>query len=171
MGVMAFRRRWVVLLLAVMALTATSCVRSGEIAIRNAGDDPVLIPREYFPCKSAEFFPSDVSWVVLAPGEEVTRTVASGAFVGDPCIGVATLDRTVQFSFIVEAGRTYEVNGGAFRDVGAHDEPWYFDMQRYEWKWSSWWVWLYAAPVLLGAPVGLFITVRFFYRFYVLKQE
>jgi hypothetical protein len=32
-------------------------------------------------------------------------------------------------------------------------------------------VWFYAAPVLLGAPVGLFITVRFFYRFYVLKQE
>ena len=56
------------------------------------------------------------------------------------------------------------------QQAGKHDEPWWIDWSQPQWKLSSTWFLLVVAPYVLGAPVGIYITVRFFYNYYVRKQ-
>lgn len=150
------------------ALSLLACVETGEIQVRNATDSTIIVATHS--AKECSL-PQDGVWTAITSGREEEFAVVSGSFVGEACLSV-TSGRTI--SVEVESGRTYEVTRGEMlplvQDVGEHDEPWYFDMQRWEWSWSSWWVWLYLVPVVLGAPAGLYITVRYFYRYYVLKQ-
>jgi hypothetical protein len=170
---MAFRRRWVIVAaILVMALGSAGCVKSGEIAVRNSTDETILVlPHSEKDECSMPPTSNRSRWTAITPGGEEDLVVASGTWIGKACLSV--LGRT-SVSVEVGPGRLYEVTEGEqnsfVNDIGAHDEAWYFDLQRWDRSWSSWWLWFYAVPVLLGAPVGLFITVRFFYRFYVLKR-
>jgi hypothetical protein len=148
-------------------------VKTGEIAVRNSTSETIIVLThlDRNECSSPVLTDSR-PWIAITTGSEKEFVVASWTWIGDACLSVSSLSRGA--SVEVSHGRLYEVTQGELHpvvhDIGPHDEPWYFDMQRWEWGWSSWWVWSYAIPILLGAPVGLFITVRFFYRFYVLKQ-
>jgi hypothetical protein len=149
-------------------------VKTGEIGVRNSTNETIIVLAH---SQKGDCSPPPLGdsrpWTSITTGREEEFVVGSGTWIGNACLSVSTPGRG--FSVEVTPGRLYEVTQGELHpevaDIGSHDEPWYFDVQRREWSWSSWWVWFYAAPVLLGAPVGLFITVRFFYRFYVLKQE
>jgi hypothetical protein len=157
----------------VLALAATACVKTGEVGVGNATESPVLL-RGAPSCRDSADAPSTYGWVQVDPGDEVDHLVMWGTWFGDACVHVSRFDGGGVVSIDVKRGRTYEVgrSGDVLRleDVGPHDEPWYLDAQRWQWGWQSWWVWVYGGILLLGTPVGLFITVRFFYRYYVLKQ-
>jgi len=156
-------------LLSIISLAVLGCIETGEIRVRNATEGTLRVSA-YSADVCSPF--SVRPWVVIEGGGERDFLVTSGSLVGNACIGVSTT-QGVAFSE-VEFGRLYQVTEGdaapEIQDIGEHDQPWYLDMQRWEWSWSSWWVWLYVVPVALGAPAGLFITARFFYRYYVLKQ-
>ena len=153
--------------LAALSLSLLGCVESGEIAVRNSTDRAIIVVAHSGDCLA---LPKSQSSKAVDAGQEEEFVVVSGSWIGDACLSVLTPSRV---SVEVSPGRLYEVTQDelAVRDVGSHDEPWYFDLQRYDWSWSSRWVWFYLVPILVGAPVGLFVTARFFYRFYVLKQE
>jgi hypothetical protein len=157
--------------MALVGISALACVKTGEIGVRNATGAPILLSG-FAECEGES---SAGVYQRIEPGETVDQLVMWGTWVGDACFRVARLDLSRPLRVDAKSGRTYEVSDGAVslgvRDVGPHDEPWYLDAQRFELGWSAWWVWLYGGTLLLGAPVGLFITVRFFYRFYVLKQR
>jgi hypothetical protein len=157
--------------MAAFVLSVTGCVKSGEIAVTNASGSTMRVVAYSGSCEPGSVA-ARRAWETVLPGGETKLLVASGSFVGDACLGVSHLGRLLTLS--VSPGRTYEVTSPGDRlvvtDVGGHDEPWYFEMQRWELSWSSWWIWFYVVPLALGAPVGLFITVRFFHRYYVLRQ-
>jgi hypothetical protein len=166
----SFRRRWLaVVTVSVLGLVLCACVESGEIAVRNSTDQTIIALAHSGECRVPST--DNRPWIAITPATEQDFVVASGSWLGDACLSVLAPESV---SVEVGPGRLYEVTQGsssfAVQDIGPHDEPWYFDMQRYQWSWSSWWVWLSLVPILFGAPVGLFITARFFYRFYVLKQ-
>ncbi|HEY7466570.1 MAG TPA: hypothetical protein VIB47_07740 [Dehalococcoidia bacterium] len=167
----ALRLRVVLLGLAVV-LAATGCVRAGEIDVYNAGSETVLVSPYSLECDPSSDAATKRAWYVVEPGQHQKVLVVSGGWFGSPCLTVSDLGGVVTLALTVERGRQYEVTqpqAGAIgvRDAGEHDQPWYYDMS---WSASSPLLWMTLAIYLAGAPFGLYITVRYFYRYYVRHQ-
>ena len=167
-----FRVRLVLLSVVFAALGSLGCFEAGEIGVRNGTGSPVRV-QVLFGCSSPRES-EDRLWRILGPGESGEFFVFSGGSIGDPCLGVlpgSGPGRLVE----VKPGRLYEVISEEalinVRDVGEHDQPWFYDPYGLDIGWSSWLLWFYVVPIALGAPFGLYITARHFYRFYVLKQQ
>jgi hypothetical protein len=160
-----------------MALVAgfvcLGCVKTGEIGVRNASERPVLLLGQ--PNCGGFGNGQNGPWIQVDPGQEVSHAVVYGYWFGDACLSLSSFDRLRTISVPIRRGREYEVteSDAALRveDVGKHHQPWYLKYSGADWSLGSPWLWIYGAIILLGAPAGLFITGRFFYRYYILKKE
>jgi hypothetical protein len=169
----AFRRRGLILLAIVAGLACVGCVEAGEIGVRNVSERPVLLLG--LPSCSYTRRSGDEPWIQVDPGKDVNHVVIYGSWFGDACMSIASLDYDRTISIPIRRGREYEVTETEtalhVEDVGKHHQRWYLNYPGANCSFDSPLLWFYVVIFALGAPVGLFITGRFFYRYYVLKRR
>jgi hypothetical protein len=167
---LTFRRRILVVAVS-MALLASGCVEFHEVAVENQTNEPLLAAAWQYCDRSvvnpAPEFMRELSWQASNPGTRIRLGSVSTSFgfgVGS-CIVVANPARTdVVKSPLVKDG-LYEVTRveGKLRVAVSGDYP-----EGQSLDLSPSWLWIVLLAISVpGAAVALFVTGRFFYRYYV----
>lgn len=103
----------------------------------------------------------------ILPGETLKVTVLDGMVDLNQCLVVASVDYQLVAETPLEKKSAYVLNsageGGRveFSLSGAYDDPEAIEFSLPGWVW-----WIIAGPLLAGALVALYITVRYFWDYY-----
>jgi len=145
-----------------LCLAAAGCmVTFQEYEVRNESPNAVLVAIDFGECSGDE--PSIVDWLDLAPGQSAGREIVRLAGGVYQCLLVADARGRIIFRDSSKEGGVFAVRGISPTVTRVADR----DTRKFK---GLWLLAIYLVPVALGMPFALFITGRYFYRYYISKR-
>jgi len=144
-----------------LSLAAAGCTFAfHEYEVRNESPNAVQVAFDFGDCSSTG--PPRPPWQDLQPGQTTSSFSARLAGRDYGCLFVADARGRVIFNDSSAEGGVFAVRGSTptVTRVGDGDT----------WEFNGWILAIYLVPLALGMPFALFITGRYFYRYYISKR-